>query len=136
MTHPTRTQVKLTPMTSTAPATDPLSVIDAARAAAVAHMEDAPLPTEPDGLIRELNVLGQLAEMGGVVHERIARLCVRGQDRAYFEPRVTQEDMARALGVSGPRVNKILKDARRRAGRAAEQAARSRSAGTATAAAG
>lgn len=112
MTQHPGNQGKVTAMSTAAPSLDALTTLDRARADAVAYMDDAPLPDTPEALLGELEVLGRMAKAQDAIHGRISRLCVRGQDLDHFDPRVTQDRMAAALGVSGPRINVILKRAR------------------------
>lgn len=75
------------------------------------------LPTDERQLLRTLERLARLANKYKVLldatHETIARQALHGQ---AMQPKVTQERIAGALGVTGPRVNAIVKAARTRHG--------------------
>lgn len=130
MTQYPGNQGKVTPMSTAAPTLDALTALDRARADAVAYMDDAPLPVTPEALLAELEILGKMAKAQEAIHGRISRLCVRGQDPTHFDPRVTQDRMADALGVSGPRINVILKRARQARAKAAGGTRRPKAAST------
>ena len=71
------------------------------------------LPTDERQLLRILERLARLATkykaLYEATHETIARQALHGQ---AMQPKVTQEKIAVALGVTGPRVNAIVKAAR------------------------
>lgn len=70
---------------------------------------DAP-PEDRDQLLAALTRAGQFVRAVDHVHDAIATLCLHG---GTLDPKATQEQMAAALGVSGPRVNAIVRSARR-----------------------
>lgn len=75
------------------------------------------LPTDAAQLIVQLERLARLAikykALLDATHDAIARQALHGQ---AMSPKVTQERIAAALGVTGPRVNAIVKAARTRYG--------------------